>query len=133
MSQSNSTAPGVLGNVFLDSVSTPIGAKLNRSSDNVDWLLRGAMDIGDDGMVFASAATGTKSGGFQTGNATPDNQEFDDEDTLTYELGVKSALLDARLRVNAGAFYSEIDVFQAQRQLPSGDEYASQTATSSGS
>ena len=119
-SQSNSTAPGVLGNVFLDSVSTPIDAKLNRSSDNVDWLLRGSMDIGDDSMIFASAATGTKSGGFQTVNGTPDNREFDDEDTTSYELGVKSTLLDARLRINASAFYSEIDDFQSQRQLETG-------------
>jgi len=119
-SQTNSTAPGLGGRTFLDSVSTPIDAKLNRSTDNIDWLVRASMDIGDDGMVFASAATGTKSGGFQTVNGVPDEREFDDEDTLTYELGVKSTLLDARLRINASAFYSEIDDFQAQRQLASG-------------
>ncbi|MGB1141681.1 MAG: TonB-dependent receptor, partial [Halioglobus sp.] len=119
-SQTNSSAPGIGGRTFLDSVSTPIDATLDRSTDNVDWLLRAAMDIGDDSMVFASAATGTKSGGFQTVNGEPDEREFDDEDTMTYELGVKSTLLDARLRVNASAFYSEIDDFQAQRQLESG-------------
>jgi iron complex outermembrane receptor protein len=120
-SQTNSTAPGLLGGrTFLDTVSTPIDATLDRSADNVDWLLRAAMDIGDDSMVFASAATGTKSGGFQTVNGEPNEREFDDEETITYELGVKSTLLDARLRVNASAFYSEIDDFQAQRQLPSG-------------
>ena len=78
------------------------------------------MDIGDDSMIFASAATGTKSGGFQTVNGTPENREFDDEDTTSYELGVKSTLLDARLRINASAFYSEIDDFQSQRQLETG-------------
>jgi iron complex outermembrane receptor protein len=119
-SQTNSTAPSIGGVTFLDSVSTPIDAELNRSSDNIDWLLRASMDIGDDSMVFASAATGTKSGGFQTVNGAADEREFEDEDTLTYELGVKSTLLDARLRVNASAFYSEIDEFQAQRQLESG-------------
>jgi len=119
-SQTNSTAPSIGGLTFLDSVSTPIDAELSRSSDNVDWLLRAAMDIGDDSMVFASAATGTKSGGFQTVNGAADEREFEDEETLTYELGVKSTLLDARLRVNASAFYSEIDEFQAQRQLESG-------------
>jgi iron complex outermembrane receptor protein len=121
-SQTNSTAPsvGLLGRSFLDSVSTPIDAKLDRSSDNVDWMVRAAMDIGDDSMVYASAATGTKSGGFQSVNGTPDEREFDDEDTTTYELGVKSTLLDARLRVNAAAFYTEIDDFQSQRQLETG-------------
>lgn len=119
-SQTNSAAPGIGGRTFLDSASTPIDARLDRSSDNIDWLLRAAVDIGDDSMVFASAATGTKSGGFQTVNGEADSREFDDEDTLTYELGIKSTLLDARLRANASAFYSEIDDFQAQRQLESG-------------
>ena len=121
-SQTNSTAVSndLIGASFLDSVSTPIDAKLDRSSDNVDWMVRAAMDIGDDSMVYASAATGTKSGGFQSVNGTPDEREFDDEDTTTYELGVKSTLLDARLRVNAAAFYTEIDDFQSQRQLETG-------------
>ncbi len=119
-SQTNSSAPGFGGRFFLDSASTPIDAELDRSSDNVDWLLRASLDIGDDSMVFASAATGTKSGGFQTVNGLADEREFQDEDTLPYELGVKSTLLDARLRINASAFYSEIDDFQAQRQLTTG-------------
>jgi len=121
-SQTNSTADsvGLVGASFLDSVSTPIDTTLHRNSDNVDWLLRAAWDIGDETMVFASAATGTKSGGFQSVNGAPDEREFDDEDTLTYELGVKSTLLDARLRINASAFYTEIDDFQSQRQLPTG-------------
>ena len=121
-SQTNSTAISndLIGASFLDSVSTPIDANLDRSSDNVDWMIRAAMDIGDDSMVYASAATGTKSGGFQSVNGAPDEREFDDEDTTTYELGVKSTLLDARLRVNAAAFYTEIDDFQSQRQLETG-------------
>ena len=121
-SQTNSTAISndLIGASFLDSVSTPIDANLDRSSDNVDWMVRAAMDIGDDSMVYASAATGTKSGGFQSVNGTPDEREFDDEDTTTYELGVKSTLLDARLRINAAAFYTEIDDFQSQRQLETG-------------
>ena len=121
-SQTYSTAFSnqILGASFLDSVSTPIDATLERSSDNVDWTLRAVLDISDDSMVYASAGTGTKSGGFQTVNGTADDREFDDEDTTTYELGIKSTLLDARLRINAAAFYSEIENFQAQRQLETG-------------
>jgi iron complex outermembrane recepter protein len=121
-SQTYSTAFSnqILGASFLDSVSTPIDATLERSSDNVDWMLSAVLDISDDSMVYASAGTGTKSGGFQTVNGTADGREFDDEDTTTYELGIKSTLLDARLRINAAAFYSEIENFQAQRQLETG-------------
>ncbi|GAB5453571.1 MAG: TonB-dependent receptor [Halioglobus sp.] len=121
-SQTNSTAASneLLGASFLDSVSTPIDTTLDRSTDNLDWLVRAAMDIGDDSMVFASAATGTKSGGFNSVNGAEDSREFDDEETLTYELGVKSTLMQQRLRINATAFYSEIEEFQSQQQLESG-------------
>jgi len=121
-SQTNSTAISneLVGASFLDSVSTPIDATLDRSSDNLDWMVRAAMDIGDESMIYASAATGTKSGGFQTVSGTVDDREFDDENTTTYELGLKSTLLDARVRINAAAFFTEIDDFQSQRQLETG-------------
>lgn len=51
------------------------------------------------------AATGTKSGGFNTVNGTPEQRELDDESTSSYELGAKSTFLDARARINAAAFY----------------------------
>jgi iron complex outermembrane receptor protein len=119
-SETNSTAPLADTFSFLETISTPIDTTLDRSEDNVDWLIRASMDMGDDSMVFASAATGTKSGGFNSINGTPEQRAFEPEDTLTYELGVKSTLLDARLRVNATAFYSQIDDYQNLQQLPSG-------------
>ena len=119
-SDNESTASGAPESTFLNLVSTPIDDTLNRSSDNVDWLLKAAYDIGDDSMVYASVATGTKSGNFNGVNGTPEEREFDDEDTLSYELGAKSTLLDARLRLNAAAFYTEIDDYQSQEQLATG-------------
>ncbi len=121
-SQTNSTAlsNSLVGFSFLDTVSTPIDAQLDRSTDNVDWLLRVSRDIGDDSMIFASAATGTKSGGFNSVNGQPEDREFDDEETLTFELGVKATLLEQRLRVNASAFYTEIEEYQFQQQLDTG-------------
>ena len=104
----------------LDTVSTPIDAQLDRATDNIDWLLRVSMDIGDDSMLFASAATGTKSGGFNSVNGAAEDREFDDEETLTYELGIKATLLEQRVRVNATAFYTEIEEYQFQQQLESG-------------
>lgn len=60
-------------------------------------------------MVYASVSRGFKSGGF---NGRPLDgvasvQSFDPEYVLSYELGVKSELLDRRLRVNMATFYSE--------------------------
>ena len=39
---------------------------------------------------------------------------------LSYELGLKSTLLGARLRLNAAAFYTQIDEYQSQQQLATG-------------
>lgn len=105
---------------FLSSVSTPIDARLDRSSENVDWLLKAAYDLGDASMIYMSASTGSKSGNFNGVSGSPDEREFDDEDTLSYELGLKSTLLGARLRLNAAAFYTQIDEYQSQQQLATG-------------
>jgi iron complex outermembrane receptor protein len=118
----NSTAQSaaLVGASLLNSVAAPIDAEFKRSSDNLDWLLNASVDLGEDAMVFVSAATGSKSGGFNGVNGTVDEREFDDETTMSYELGVKSTLLNSRLRVNATAFFTEIDDYQSQQQLESG-------------
>ena len=119
LSATVSTAPSatILGRSFLDSFATPIDAELERSEDNVDWLLNASADVGEDTMVFISAATGTKSGGFNSVSGTVDNREFDPEFTTSYELGVKSTLLDSTLRVNTTAFYTVIEDYQSLQQL----------------
>jgi len=117
---STAASQELIGRSLLDSIATPIDANLKRSTDNVDWLLSASVDIGDDTMAFATAATGSKSGGFNSVSGAPEDRAFDDEDTMSYELGVKSTLLDATLRINATAFYTEIDDYQSQQQLESG-------------
>ena len=49
---------------------------LDRKSNNVDWLLKLAYDIGEASMVYASASTGSKSGNFNGVNGAPDEREF---------------------------------------------------------
>jgi iron complex outermembrane receptor protein len=122
LSTTTSTAPSqaLLGRSLLDSIATPIDASFKRSSDNVDWLISPSVDIGEDTMIFATAATGTKSGGFNSVSGAPEDRSFEDEDTMSYELGIKSTMLDATLRINATIFYTKIDDYQSQQQLPSG-------------
>lgn len=105
---------------FLTRVTTPVDGDFSRNSSDVNWLVNTSFDLLDDTMLFASVATGSKSGGFNTVNGTPAEREFDDESTTSYELGVKSTLLDARLRVNASAFHTQIDDYQFQQQLDTG-------------
>jgi len=105
---------------FADTISSPIDTTLNRSSNNVDWLAKLAYDLDGDSMVYASVSTGSKSGNFNGVSGAPDAREFDDEQTISYELGLKSTLLDSRLRINAAAFLTEVEDYQFQALLPTG-------------
>ena len=66
------------------------------------WTPRFALDFdfSDDVMGYVSATRGFKSGGFQLGDAG----SFDPEYLWSYEAGVKSSLMDNRLRANLGVF-----------------------------
>jgi iron complex outermembrane receptor protein len=81
----------------------------------------------DELTAYASYGVGFRSGGFNslgseatvngafgTFPTAPLNvrDDYDKEVTDTYEIGVKSQWLDNRLRVNAAAFYSDIDDYQ---------------------
>ncbi len=122
----NPGPPPVLNPVAIDTglviegIFTPVDAKLSRRSINKDWLLNVSYDLNEDTMIFASASTGSKSGGFNGVNGTADEREFEDEKTRSYELGIKTTLLDSRLRVNASAFLTEVDEYQQQVQLDTG-------------
>jgi len=71
----------------------------------------------DEVMAYASYAKGFKSGGWTTrltqpiplGSPAP---SFGPETDKTYEVGLKSELLDRRLIVNSAAFYSDYDQIQ---------------------
>jgi iron complex outermembrane receptor protein len=54
--------------------------------------------------VYLSAARGTKSGGFNPGSLLPEEMTYNPESNWTYELGVKAALFDRRLRVEAAVY-----------------------------
>lgn len=63
----------------------------------------------DDVLIYASASRGFKSGGFNgrytAPRATP--LVFEPEKLWAYELGLKSELLDRKMRLNTALFYSD--------------------------
>jgi iron complex outermembrane receptor protein len=61
--------------------------------------------IDDARMLYATAAKGVKSGGFNTGAILPEQFRFEQDENWTYELGSKNTLLDGRLRLDAAVFY----------------------------
>lgn len=58
----------------------------------------------DDVLLYAKVATGFKAGGFNTIAGALEDMPFDEEETISYELGAKTSWLDERLRINAAAF-----------------------------
>lgn len=79
-----------------------------RSFDDFSPTWTVQFDINDDMNVYAKTARAYKSGGF---NPTASSQAtfargFGPETLISYEAGIKSELLDRRLRVNAAAFYN---------------------------
>ena len=67
-------------------------------------------------LLYASIATGTKSGGFNN-TAVPSEQAFGPEENTTYEAGVKNTLFDGRLVLNASVYY--VDWKDLQLPVPS--------------
>ena len=61
----------------------------------------------DDWLVYASAARGAKSGGFDSDDpgGVVVVKEFDPEYNWTYELGAKGTLMDGRVQVDGAVFY----------------------------
>ena len=74
---------------------------------------------GEDLMLYANASTGYKGGGFNSRATLPQNLgPYDPEYVTSYEAGVKGALLEGRLRLNAAAFMMDYeDVAAVVRRL----------------
>ena len=74
----------------------------------LDW------DVSDNVMLFGTVSTGFKSGGFtgSPSSAARAGNSFEPEEALNFEVGIKSYLLDQRLRLNASAFTTDYDDLQ---------------------
>jgi len=62
-------------------------------------------DVNDDQLLFASAAKGVKSGGFNAAATLASNIPFDDDQNWTYEIGSKNTFNDGQIQLNATLFY----------------------------
>lgn len=79
----------------------------------VDWRLAADYTVNDNVMVYASAATGYKSGGVNPRPFFPQQLNvFQPETLLSYELGFKSTLLDQSLRLNGAVFFTDYEDIQ---------------------
>jgi len=76
--------------------------------DYFDWKAGLENDFGENVMAYLTVATGHKPGGFNTDTSS----KFDPESSLSYELGVKSRMLDNRLQVNGDVYFISYEDYQ---------------------
>jgi len=75
----------------------------------------------DDRQVYASWTRGFRSGGYNLRNTDPTTPPgpFDEEQVDSYEVGFKADFADGAFRLNAAAFWNEIEDMQREVNLPS--------------
>jgi len=77
--------------------------------DQVTWKLGADWFVSDDSMLYASASTGFKSGGFlQVVGADP----YKEEKVTAYEIGSKNRFLDNQLQANLSAYFYDYSDMQ---------------------
>lgn len=80
-------------------------AKFNKFT----WNLMLGYDVADGISTYARAATGYRSGGFNAQDEAVNGvlPYFKPENVTSYEVGVKSELLDRRLRLNVAGYFNQ--------------------------
>lgn len=92
------------------------GQPLEQLSDNFadnswssfNWKAGFEYDLGPQSMVYSTAATGYKAGGYSDGI----DLYYEPEELTSFELGIKNRFLDSRLQVNLATFYYSYENFQ---------------------
>lgn len=120
-------------------VPDPTNGTDSISFDNVSFLVSASYQFTPDILGYAKVSTGYKSGGFNPrapGLTDPDGgfaglNSFKPEKLTSYEAGLKTDLLDRRLRINLAAFYSSYKDLQVA-QFASGTGGASTLLVNAG-
>jgi iron complex outermembrane receptor protein len=80
--------------------------RFGRSEDDFSPSLSLNYKWNDKVLTYATVSRGFKSGGYNVFSVTPtDDAEYEPEFVTSYEIGLKSDLLENRLRFNASAYY----------------------------
>jgi iron complex outermembrane receptor protein len=99
---------------FINPIRPPVS---NREKfDDFSPRFSARYELTDEVSVYGTISRGYKAGGASVGHfgMTPVAIPFDDESIWTYEIGMKSELLDRRLRLNASAFYAQWSDLQVE-------------------
>ncbi|CAN1512750.1 CirA Outer membrane receptor proteins, mostly Fe transport [Caulobacteraceae bacterium] len=103
-------------------IVSPYTEAVDRTWNSFDPSIALNYKVSDDVMVYASWATGYKSGAFQfiAIDALSANQVANPEDVESIEIGLKSTLFNDRLRFNVAMFNMDYKDLQQLRLVPIG-------------
>ena len=107
------TPNAVIGSLFRAPEDVP---GLSSDDDAFTWLLNATYHVTDDVMIFGSASTGFKGGGFNSGGSGVAlgraARIFTEETSTNVELGIKSMFADGKATANVTIYQTELDDFQ---------------------
>jgi outer membrane receptor protein involved in Fe transport len=92
--------------------AVPYDYSESREEDHWTGNINFQYDFTVDTMGYFNVSNGYKAGGYDADNALDRSREFEDEEVISYELGLKTELWDNHARINTGVFYSEFDDLQ---------------------
>jgi iron complex outermembrane receptor protein len=93
--------------------------------DHTDWRIAAQYDIGDNMMLYASAATGYIAGSPIRAGST---ELSDPNEVEAFELGLKSTLLDGAMTLNVALFNNDYDGLSTTIFVPQGGTIIAETA-----
>ncbi|TGD75183.1 TonB-dependent receptor [Mangrovimicrobium sediminis] len=114
----NTIAGANFGLAFYNNGQPLLDATQSDSWDNLSGRVVLDYALADDTMLYASVATGFKSGGFNSLNFGPDiDTSYDEEEVINYEVGSKGQYFDRSLQLNASAFFYDYQNLQELKLL----------------
>jgi len=119
-------APEVVG---IPGIPDPFTVDTSRKDDALTPKIGINFRASDDVLLYASITRGFKSGGYDYGanNAADASVGFGRERLWAYEAGMKSELVDRRLRMNLAAFWYDYTDLQVQNYVQVGASFGART------
>jgi len=99
------------------------GEQLNDDWEEISPKVSFDFNPNSDLMIYASASSGYRSGGFNDTAPLPSQRSYRPEKLWSYEAGVKSSLYGNRLKLNGALFYMDIKNMQVLENLSTGVAY----------